>query len=673
MPEQNGGPAGSSRDPAEAAALLLSGLQYAVFERTAPERFVQVNAAPAWFERLQQRTAEGPPVSLARQFSALEGFLPTAEACWASGSETPLQSDFFTETDLDGNEYHLLAVAVTTGGRHFLAIERADATYVNHEQLQIYAREMVNLYETIIQLNREVEQATQAKSQFLATMSHEMRTPLNAMLGMADLLAETELDSDQRRYVGIFQRAGANLLGLINDILDLSKVEAGHLELESVEFDLAETIGRVLELTRVRASAKGLELESTVADEVPRVLVGDPLRLRQILLNLLGNAMKFTDAGRLEVRVGQDPEDPAPGALQFQVRDTGIGIPPEKLESIFENFSQADSSTTRKYGGTGLGLAISKRLVGLMGGRIWVESEPGQGSTFLFTVRMGVSDRPALEASPDDAARKPAEPAPLPPSHILLADDSEDNRFLMGEYLKHSACTLDFAENGEIALSKMKSRHYDLVLMDAHMPMMDGYTATQAMRVWEQRHGQPPLPILALTADAFKEAADQSAAAGCNAHLTKPIDKATLVEAVRRYALKCRRSPERSFAGTPAGPVQTAAVVAPPAGPEGAVRTGPAPRHDSSLAALAPRYLKNMTKELKALRDAEAAKDDATVQRIGHNLHGNGASFGFPRFTDLGAELEQAAKEGRWHEIHRAVERFAGYLEQVLESSAERE
>ncbi len=647
---------------ADAAAILLSAMQFAVFERDTHGRFVVVNEYPEWFLRLAPTGAEDLAPNLTEYFPALESFLPVAEEFWATGSLERLQSDFWTETDNDGTEYHLMAQAVATGGRAFLVIERGDATYVGHQQLQLYAHEMVIQHETIARLNQEIERATQAKSDFLATMSHEIRTPLNAILGTADLLAETGLNFEQKRYVEVFQRAGGTLLALINDILDLSKVEAGHLELEQVDFDLCEVVSRVLELARARATSKGLEIGSVLAEGLPRMLVGDPLRLRQVLLNLLGNAMKFTASGRVDIEVRQDPENSQPWALLFCVKDTGIGIPPEKLGSIFENFTQADSSTTRNYGGTGLGLAISKRIVELMDGRIWVESTVGVGSSFLFTAKFAISERQAATAVITAAGSRIPEASlaanEAPAIHILLADDSEDNRFLITEYLKRSPCILDVAENGEIALGMMKSRHYDLVLMDAHMPVMDGFDATKAMREWERSRGTPSMPILALTADAFKEAAGQSAAAGFTAHLTKPIAKATLMDAIRRYAASCERgAPAAPLSGDRHGTSVMQATVVDDS------------TLDPSIAMLVPRFLKNMGKELTTLQVAQNVEDYPTLQRIGHNLNGTGGSFGFPRITELGARIEQAAKDRAIEEIRHAIDELGRYLEQVQSNS----
>ena len=652
----------------ETIAPILSAMQLATYERLAPRVFQSIGPYPAWFRRL----CPNPAHLITDHFPALEGFLPIAEEYWAAPSADRLQSEFWTQTDPTGANYHLLAHAVSNGRRHFLVIERADATYIEHQQLQFYADEMVVQYENVAQLNAAVERANRAKTEFLATMSHEIRTPLNAILGMADLLANTPLNPEQRKYVQVFQRAGANLLGLINDILDLSKVEAGHMQLESIDFDLAETINRALELTRVRANAKGLQVGATIAPGLPNILIGDPLRLRQILLNLLGNAMKFTDSGRLDVEVSQHPHDPTPGSLLFRVTDTGIGIPQEKLATIFENFSQADSSTTRKFGGTGLGLAIAKRLVELMGGTIWVESVENKGSTFLFTTRLAVSNKksattatfaiyrgtaPETQATANDAVETPL--------HILLADDSEDNRFLIQEYLKSTPHTLDTANDGAAALHKMQTRQYDLVLMDAHMPVLDGYAATRAMRAWEATYARDPLPILALTADAFQQAREESAAAGFDAHLTKPIAKSVLLQAIHQYA---RTLPNSTGTGTPSLPAASSpvGVGSSPSHQEPLPTFTRADQPDNSVSALAPRYLKNLEKELVKLHAAITAADFPTLERIGHNLRGTGGGFGFPRITALGTTLEQAAKDQTLFEVQATVATFDAYLHELL-------
>jgi len=424
------------------------------------------------------------------------------------------------------------------------------------------------LQQSLTELQRamkEAEAASRAKSDFLASMSHEIRTPMNAIIGMADVLADTPLTKEQRRYVKIFRSAGENLLTVINDILDLSKVEAGQLELESIPFRLDELIETTEAVLSFRAQEKGLEMKHRLHGDVPLSLRGDPVRLRQILVNLIGNAVKFTETGGVTVEVarfGEDASDLEPGrvCLRFAVMDTGIGIPTDKIGAIFDNFTQADSSVTRRYGGTGLGLSISRRLVNLMGGRIWVESEPGRGSSFYFTALLDIAPEADTGSSPGAAATPVGVPgaatAPealtpagtgavvhsavaagageeeIPALRILLAEDSEDNRLLIKTYLKQTPHCLEMAENGEIAVEKFQQGEYDLVLMDMNMPVMDGYTATRTIRQWEAREGKPATPIIALTAFALKEDEQKSLAAGCDAHLTKPIKKKTLLEAL---------------------------------------------------------------------------------------------------------------------------------------------
>jgi PAS domain S-box-containing protein len=488
------------------------------------------------------------------------------------------------------------------------------------------------------QAKAAAESASRTKSDFLASMSHEIRTPMNAIMGIADLLAKTALTPEQDKYVQIFRRSGDNLLNLINDILDLSKVEASQLDLERTGFSLSDHLEKVIEMVLPRAHEKNLVLECDIAPGVSNDLVGDPTRLRQVLLNLLGNAIKFTEAGTVSLKVVPDQDFAVPTAMRFTVADTGIGIAADKLARIFERFTQADSSTTRRFGGSGLGLTISKRLVELMGGRIWVTSEVDKGSAFGFAVPFEIW---AAANRPVSAPIGTGTETPLRPLRILMAEDSPDNCTIALAYLEDTPYRVDVAETGLIACEMFKANRYDLVLMDRQMPVMDGLTATRALRAWERANGRQPTPIIALTASALKGDRETCLASGCTAYLTKPIKQDVLLQAIRDYTDASHASPQASPADTNQA------------------------RLAARMAQRAPAYLLNCRHNITEMHAALDRSDFAALTTLGHNLRGSGGGFGFRPITEFGEALEHAADHADGDRLRALLLDLSLYLDTV--------
>ena len=480
------------------------------------------------------------------------------------------------------------------------------------------------------------ESANRAKSDFLANMSHEIRTPMVAIIGLGDLTLETKLSPVQRDYLENITTSARSLLAILNGILDFSKVEAGKLDLESVVFSLPASLEKVAGVITVQARAKGLAYQTEVASDVPKVVIGDPLRLEQVLINLLGNAVKFTTQGSVGLAIAPIETSAERVVLEFKVSDTGIGLSPEQCSTIFAPFTQADSSTTRRYGGTGLGLSISQRLVALMGGSITVEGEPGQGSVFRFTACFLPTVVEALPVAPAPAR---IDLSVIKGARVLLVEDQPINRKIAHSMLHRAGLLVTMATDGREAVELVgdTAEPFDLVLMDIQMPEMDGYEATRRLR---EHWGTDVLPIIAMTAHALPEERRKCLAAGMNDHVTKPIDVAELHETLCRW-IKPRPGQSEASAGDneAATPGEDVPDVPGIHTGEGLARLG---GHVAMYRSLLQQFAREKREVAAQLSILLNAGDIATCRLVAHTLKGVAGNLGIADIAETAANLETA-------------------------------
>jgi PAS domain S-box-containing protein len=588
-----------------------------------------------WFRQLHPDDRQRWGEEFARTCASGVGFSSEYRFISRDHREVWVHGEARVIRDKDGRPLFLQGIAfdITESKRAERALRRST------EELEEKVRERTV---ALVEATARAEAANHARASFLANMSHEIRTPLNAIIGFADLLrrgADTG-EAERMEWLEIIRTGGTHLLALINDILDLTKIDAGKLTVEEVDCSPAVIIEEVCAILRTKAREKGLELNAVFQGPIPAIIRSDPTRLRQVIMNIAGNAIKFTPSGRIDIitRLHRPPGQPA--KLLIQVSDTGIGIPDDKLKAIFDPFTQADSSITRKFGGTGLGLAISRKLTELLGGGIRVESEVGRGTTFTFEISVGslegVPLREITESSGELAkADLPAAPAIVLNHRILVVDDGETNRKLIKLVLGRVGAQVETAENGQRAIDRATNESFDLILMDMQMPIMDGYAATG-----ELRQRGLTIPIIALTANAMKWDEARCLGAGCSGYLSKPIDQDLLLVTVAAALEASSREQLAAKLSTASGPPAAQLVES------GQKKmTSTLPTDDPDFRAIVVSFQQRLHEKMAEMRAALAASDLATLSGLAHWLKGTGGTAGFPAFTAPAGKLERLARD----------------------------